>query len=247
TIDEGRQVVRAVRENKIVFQTGSQQRSSGRFRLACELVRNERIGKLQQITVWLPAGLRSGPFASSPVPQELNWDFWLGQAPQTEYVRQRCHGTFRFWYDYAGGEMTDWGAHHNDIALWALGLSGPVAVEARRLAEPIPGGYTAHSEFEVTFTYANGVKHTVNTTRDDNTGGGIVKENGQRNGIKFEGTNGWIWVNRAEIDASDPALLSTPLPAGAQRLEVSADHMRNFFDCVRSRKSPVAEAEAGHR
>ncbi len=100
TIDEGQRVVRAVRKSKIVFQTGTQQRSSARFRLACELVRNGRLGQLKQITVWLPAGLRDGPFSSKPVPPELNWDFWLGQAPKVDYVPQRCHQNFRFWYDY---------------------------------------------------------------------------------------------------------------------------------------------------
>jgi predicted dehydrogenase len=247
TIDEGHHVMDAVRQNKIVFQTGTQQRSSSRFRLACELVRNQRLGQLKQITVWLPAGLRDGPFSSKPVPEGLNWDFWLGQAPKVDYVPQRCHTNFRFWYDYAGGPMTDWGAHHNDIARWAVGLPGPVAIEGAPTVQPIPGGYTAFSEFELTFTYANGARHTVKTTRDDNIFGGVVNENGQRNGIKFEGTNGWIWVNRNEIDASDPALLSTPLPAGAQRLYASDDHMGNFFDCVRSRKLPAADVETGHR
>jgi predicted dehydrogenase len=211
------------------------------------LVRNQRLGQLKQITVWLPAGLRDGPFSSKPVPEGLNWDFWLGQAPKVDYVPQRCHTNFRFWYDYAGGPMTDWGAHHNDIARWAVGLPGPVAIEGAPTVQPIPGGYTAFSEFELTFTYANGARHTVKTTRDDNIFGGVVNENGQRNGIKFEGTNGWIWVNRNEIDASDPALLSTPLPAGAQRLYASDDHMGNFFDCVRSRKLPAADVETGHR
>jgi hypothetical protein len=99
----------------------------------------------------------------------------------------------------------------------------------------------------VTFTYANGVRQVVKTTRDDTIYGGVVKENGQRNGLKFEGTNGWIWVNRDEIEASDDALLSTPLPASAQRLYASDNHMGNFFDCVRSRKLPVADVETGHR
>ncbi len=247
TIDEGRHIVNAVRKNKIVFQTGTQQRSSGRFRLACELVRNERIGKLKQITVWLPAGLREGPFASKPVPEGLNWDFWQGQTHAVDYVPQRCHVNFRFWYDYSGGTMTDWGAHHNDIARWALGLDGPVSIEGTPLTQPIPGGYTAFSEYEVNYTYANGVRHTVKTTRDDSIYGSVVNENGQRNGIKFEGANGWIWVNRSEIQASDDSLLSTPLPAGAQRLKVSNDHMVNFLDCVRSRELPVADVEAGHR
>jgi predicted dehydrogenase len=247
TIDEGHHIISAVRKNKTVLQTGTQQRSSARFRLACELVRNQRLGQLKQITVWLPAGLRDGPFSPKAVPEGLNWDFWQGQAPKVDYVPQRCHTTFRFWYDYAGGPMTDWGAHHNDIARWAVGLAGPVRIEGRPLIEPIPGGYTAFSDSEVTFTYANGVRQTVRNTHDDTIFGGVVNENGQRNGIKFEGTGGWIWVNRDEIEASDEALLTTPLPAGAQRLYASSDHMRNFFECVRSRKLPVADVETGHR
>jgi len=229
------------------LQTGTQQRSSARFRLACELVRNQRLGRLLEITVWLPAGLREGPFASKPTPAELNWDFWQGQTPTVDYVPQRCHQTFRYWYDYSGGTMTDWGAHHNDIARWAVGLDGPVSIEGVPSTQPIPGGYTAFSEYEVTFTYANGVKHVAKTTRDDTIYGGVVNEKGQRNGIKFEGTNGWIWVNRDEIEASDDALLSTPLPASATRLYASDNHMGNFFDCVRSRKLPVADVETGHR
>jgi predicted dehydrogenase len=247
TIDEGHHVISAVRKNNIVFQTGTQQRSSARFRLACELVRNERIGKLKQITVWLPEGLRQGPFSSKPVPDGLNWDFWQGQTHTVDFVPQRCHQNFRFWYDYSGGTMTDWGAHHNDIARWALGLDGPVSIEGTPLTQPIPGGYTAFSDYEVNFTYANGVRHTVKTTPDDTIYGGVVNENGQHNGIKFEGANGWIWVNRAEIQASDDALLSTPLPAGALRLQVSNDHIPNFLDCVRSRQTPVADVETGHR
>jgi hypothetical protein len=95
--------------------------------------------------------------------------------------------------------------------------------------------------------YANGVRQTIKTTKDDSIFGGVVNENGQRNGIKFEGTNGWIWVNRGEITASDDSLLSTPLPAGAPRVRVSNNHMQNFFDCVRSRDLPVADVETGHR
>ena len=138
TIDEGKQLVKAVRKNQRVLQTGSQQRSDDRFRLACELVRNGRLGKLKQVTVWLPAGLREGPFKSEPVPANLNWDFWLGQAPKVDYVRQRCHTNFRFWYDYSGGGMTDWGAHHNDIALWAIGQPGPETVEGKPLVGSDP-------------------------------------------------------------------------------------------------------------
>jgi predicted dehydrogenase len=246
TVDEGKHMVKAIRKSGIVFQTGTQQRSSEKFRLACELVRNGRIGQLKQITVWLPAGLRAGPFSTSQVPPGLDWDFWLGQAPKVDYVKERCHANFRFWYEYSGGTMTDWGAHHNDIARWAVDQPGAVSVESEVLTQPIPGGYNAFSDYVIHYTYANGVIHTVRTTHDDSIYGAVVNEKGQRNGIKFEGANGWIWVNRAEIDASDEALISTPLPAGAQRLEVSNDHMRNFFDCVRSRKLPIADVEVGH-
>jgi hypothetical protein len=131
--------------------------------------------------------------------------------------------------------------------LWGIGLPGPSTAEATALAQPIPGGYTAISDYEVHFTYSNGVRHTVKATHDDNIFGGVVNENGQRNGLKFEGSNGWIWVNRNEIEANDEALINTPLPAGSQRLYVSNDHMTNFFDCVRSRKLPIAEVEVGHR
>jgi predicted dehydrogenase len=247
TIGEGKRVIKAVRKNKIVFQTGSQQRSDRRFRLACELVRNGRIGKLHTVTVYVPAGLTGGPFAARPVPPGLNWDFWLGQAPKVDYMKERCHSTFRWWFEYSGGPMTDWGAHHNDIARWAIGLDGPVAVEGKALTQPVAGGYNTPSEFEVTFTWANGVTHFVKTTKDDSPFGQILKPDGQRNGIKFEGTDGWLWVNRGDLSASDEAIYTTPLPDNATRLEVSTDHMGNFFDCVRSRKDPIAPVEVGHR
>ncbi len=247
TIDEGRRLVQAVRKSGIVLQTGTQQRSSQRFRLACELVRNERIGKLKEAKVWLPAGLREGPFATAAVPENLNWDFWQGQARTVDYVPERCHKTFRFWYDYSGGTMTDWGAHHNDIAYWAIGLLAPREVASRVLAQPIPGGYDTFSEYEVNYTYENGVRLSIATTRDDSIYGAKINADGQRNGIRFEGSNGWIWVNRDQIKASDPDLLKAPLPEHAVRLHVSSNHMENFFDCVRSRKAPICDVETGHR
>ncbi len=247
TIDEGKHVVKAVRDNGVVFQTGTQQRSDQKFRLACELVRNGRIGKLQQVNVFVPAGLREGPFTPVPVPPELNWDFWQGQARAVEYLRQRCHSTFRWWFDYSGGPVTDWGAHHNDIARWGIGQDGPESVEARVVTGPIPGGYETPSEFEAILTWAGGVRQVVKTTLDDTPFGGIVNEKGQRNGVKFQGTDGWIWVNRGDLAASDDKILYTPLPDNAVKLEVSGDHMGNFFKCVRSRKDPIAKVENGHR
>jgi predicted dehydrogenase len=250
TIDEGRHLVNEVKAGGIILQTGTQQRSDPRFRLACELVRNNRIGKLQRANVWLPAGKRGGPFKSVAVPAGLNWDFWQGQAPAYDYVPERCHVTFRFWYDYSGGTMTDWGAHHNDIAYWAIGLLAPSRVESEVLAQPVPGGYTTFSEYAVHYLYDNGVALNIHTTTDETIYGSAVdpkNANAQRNGIRFEGTGGWIWVNRDQITASDPKLLAEPLPDGAVRLYNSKNHMENFFDCVKSRKAPICDAETGHR
>ena len=247
TIDEGKHVVKAVRKNKIVFQTGTQQRSSKRFRLACELVRNGRLGTLKEVNVFVPAGIRGNHFQKVPVPAGFDYDYWLGQAPVEEYVTERCHTTFRWWFDYSGGPVTDWGAHHNDIARWAIGLDGPVGVEAQVVTPPLPDGYTTPSEFAATLTWANGVRQNVKTTTDDSPFGAIINENGQRNGVKFIGTDGWIWVNRDEISASDKQLLTAPLPDNAIKLEVSNDHMGNFFECVRSRRDPIASVENGHR
>src|SRR5262249_392297 len=148
-----------------------QQRSDARFRLACELVRNGRLGKIKTIETRIGDNPRSGPLPVRPVPDGLDWDFWLGQAPKVDYVQaqgskdkfqpSRCHYQFRWWYEYSGGKMTDWGAHHNDIAQWGLGMdnSGPVAVEAVG-EEPSkePNSYNCHPHFKVTYTYADGAK-----------------------------------------------------------------------------------------
>ncbi len=247
TVDEGRRVVDAVTAAGIVLQTGTQQRSSQRFRLAVELVRNGRLGALKHVTVWLPAGLRGGPFKTAPVPATLDWDYWLGQAPKVPYVPERCHGNFRFWYDYSGGTMTDWGAHHMDIAGWAIGLDAPERVEAEIFERPVQGGYTAFSDYAVRYAYTNGVTLEVRTTQADSIYGEVKDPEGQRNGIRFEGSDGWLWVNRGQVKASDPEILRTPLGELAERLPASRDHMGNFFDCVRSRALPICHAEVGHR
>jgi len=254
TIDEGKRLVKAVREHKTLFQVGSQQRSDKNFRLACELVRNGRLGKLQEMIVGLPTGPREGPFDPIAIPAEFDWDFYQGQTPKQDYVgirkvdiaggkemvsyQSKCsHWDFRWWYRFSGGQMTDWGAHHNDIAQWGNGteLSGPVEVEGKALVEMIPGGFDAAAEYEVHFKYANGV--TMKVT------------DGKRapNGVKFVGPEGWIFVARGKIEASKPELLQDPLPDNAVRLYKSDDHMRNFFECLRSRRAPIAEVEIGHR
>jgi predicted dehydrogenase len=247
TVDEGKRMVKAVRENRVVLQTGTQQRSHKLFRLACELVRNGRIGKLTKVTVFVPAGLRAGPFETTPPPAGFHWDLWLGQAPKVDYQKERTHGTFRWWYDYSGGPVTDWGAHHNDVARWAIGLDGPTEIQARATIDPIPGGYTTPPEFEATLTWGNGVTQIVKTTPDDSPYGVVLKPDGQRNGVRLEGTDGWIWVNRSAIEASDQALIDTPMENPAVKLAVSNDHMSNFFEAVRARTDPVSPVEAGHQ
>ncbi len=248
TIDEGKHVIKAVRDNNVVFQTGTQQRSDRRFRLACELVRNGRIGKLQTVEVFVPAGLKEGPFdAHQTVPPGIDWDKWLGQAPKVDYMKERCGNTFRWWWDYAGGPVTDWGAHHNDIARWAIGQNGPIGVEAHATVGPIEGGFTTCKEFEATLMWGGGVKQIVKTTTADSPFGGIIDKNGQRNGVRFTGSDGWIWVNRGDLSANKDEIYQTPLPDDALKLEVSGNHMGNFFDCVKSRKDPIARVEEGHR
>jgi len=249
TIDEGKRLVQAVKEKGTIFQVGSQQRSEGNFRLACELVRNGRIGQLQHIIVGLPTGPREGPFAPQPVPPELNWDYYLGPAPYMPYNGRNSHWNFRWWYCFSGGQMTDWGAHHNDIAQWGNGTerSGPVEVEGKSLVDMIPGGYDAAAKYRINFKYANGVTMTVvdeSTVTDQNVVGG-----GKRtpNGIQFLGTDGWIFVARGRTEASKPELLRDPLPDNSLRLYKSPGHMPNFFDCIRTRKPPICEAEIGHR
>ncbi len=243
TIDEGKALVKAVRKYERTLQVGSQQRSDDRFRLACELVRNGRLGKVAKVETWIGNNPKKGPFDSAPVPDGLDWDFWCGQTPLVDYVPERCHNTFRWWYEYSGGKMTDWGAHHNDIAQWGLGMdgSGPVRVVSKASpATQRPNSFNCHIDFEVTYTYAKNAGPVCDGTE--------LVCSSKENGIKFWGEGGdWIFVNRAKIEASDPKLLSEPLHADATRLYVSKNHMTNFLECVRDRQRPVCDVEVGHR
>src|SRR5439155_3791275 len=167
TVEEGKALVKVAKATKAIFQVGSQQRSDRRFRLACELVRNGRLGKIKTVETRIGANPTSPALPVVPIPKELDWDFWLGQTPKVDYVelqqgRQtytRCHYEFRWWYDYSGGKMTDWGAHHNDIAQWGLGMddSGPIAIEATGTPpSKDPNSYNCHPTFRIDYTYANG-------------------------------------------------------------------------------------------
>jgi predicted dehydrogenase len=238
TIDEGKRLVKTVRDTQRVVQVGSWQRSDRPFRVACELVLNGRIGKVQHVEVGLPTGPREGPFPKLPVPAGLNWDWYLGQAPLMDYNGHNCHGNFRWWYPFSGGQITDWGAHHFDIAQWGLGLdnSGPVEVQAKSFIEMIPGGYETASQYEINYRYANGV-----TMR-------AADEKRLPNGVKFIGSDGWIFVARGnKLEANKDELVQTPLPNDAKRLYNSRDHRSNLLECMRSRKDPICPVEVGHR
>jgi myo-inositol 2-dehydrogenase / D-chiro-inositol 1-dehydrogenase len=236
TIAEGQAMLRVAAATEPVFQTGSQQRSDARFRLACELVRNGRLGQIKTVEARIGANPKKGPFPTSPVLDGLDWNFWLGQTPEVDYVTERCHYEFRWWYEYSGGKVTDWGAHHNDIAQWALGTdeTGPVEVTSTS-DDPLkePNCYNCPPHFVITYTYANGVK--------------LLCMSDGENGVKFEGEKGWIFVSRGKIEASDPKIIEEPLPNDAVRLYVSNDHMKNFLECVRDRQKPICPLEVGYR
>ncbi len=237
TIDEGKHIVRTMKDTKRIFQTGSQQRSDAKFRMACELVRNGRLGKISRVKTQIPTAPTGGPFDVKPVPEGFDWDMWQGPTPFTDYIPERTHGTFRWWLEYSGGMITDWGAHHNDIAQWGLGMdgSGPLSVEAVGKPPEKTGKnyYNVFPSFDITYKYPGDI--TL-----------LCTDKGE-NGIQFEGEKGWIFVSRGVLRASDDKLLSDPLPSDAIKLYVSNDHMGNFLDGIRTRQQPICNAEVGHR
>lgn len=241
SIAEGRKLVQAVRRNNIILQVGSQQRSSVYFHKACELTRNQRIGKLHTIRVWLPEDQGTGDPSPMPVPKNLDYDFWLGPAPQAPFTEDRVHPQRSYnrpgWLQieqYCRGMITGWGSHMNDIAQWGNGTddTGPVEMSAK--AEfPDRGLFDVHTTFKAEGLYANGIK--------------LIQETGEPAGVRFEGDRGWIFVQRGEIQASDRDILREEIGGDEIKLYESGNHMRNFLECMRSRKDPVAPVEVGHR
>lgn len=245
TIEEGKRLVATARRYGAITQTGSQQRSDPAFRRACELVRNGKIGRIRRIdTVLHAVGHGEWKPVQTP-PPELNWDLYLGQAPYVDYCENRVHYQFRWFFDYSGGVMTDWGAHHNDIAQWALDMddSGPVYVDGRNAEFSDMGPHTVPLHFDVHYKYANGVElycHTDDQKYDDGTEFG--------NGVKFTGENGWIFVKRGNVlQASDPAILEWEPGENDVRLYNSPDHHDNWLDCIKSREKCICDFQIGHR
>ncbi|MCR4412780.1 MAG: Gfo/Idh/MocA family oxidoreductase [Thermoguttaceae bacterium] len=253
TVAEGQAMVRAVRKHGRILQTGSQFRSSPACRFCCELVRNGRIGKLRTIRTFLAWNNFTGPgpgWKPMPVPEGFDYERWLGPAPWAPYHADRCLYRFRFIFDYSGGQMTNFGAHSNDIAQWGNGtdLSGPVEVEGLEAEWP-PKGSLFNTALRSKFRarYANGVE--------------LICETGEpRMGARFEGSEGWVQFGFGGLKADPPSLLKTVLGPDAIRLDVSLpdrkedvygnylpDHVRNFLNSVKSRRDPIAPVEVGHR
>ncbi len=248
TVDEGKILRRVAQETGRVVQVGSWQRSDARFRLAVEMVRAGRIGKLKKVTCAEGPNPSGGPFPERPVPGHLNWDLWLGQAPKVPYVEERCHYTFRWWYEYAGGKVTDWGAHDIDIAQWAIN-EYPVEVEAKGTLPAIPNGYNVSTNFHAQVRYPSGVELEVGEAG--------------RSGVLFEGEEGRIFVNRATLDGTPVENLkdqpfpreqfklyefdNLERPERVGKLDAIVNHMGNFFDCIQSGKTPISDCESQHR
>jgi predicted dehydrogenase len=235
TIAEGRALVDEVKRYGAILQTGSHQRSSAHFRFACELVRNGRIGKVHTVLVTIPSNNRTcePTWTPEPVPEGFDYDLWLGPAPWEPYHHQRCHYQFRFIFDYGGGQMTNWGAHHIDIAQWGLGTDDTGPVEIAGEGEfPETGLFTTAKKVKCQAVYAGGVK--------------LVCRTGGSN-IRFIGSEGWVDVSREGLVCGPEQLKQEIIKPDEIHLYNSSDHVQNFLDCVKSRKEPIAPAEVGHR
>ncbi len=260
TIDEGRRICDVCEKTGRIVQIGTQQRSSRQFIQAIALIRAGRLGKLKKATCSIGGAPTSPEIPVANVPQSLDWNQWQGPVTDTNYRYKagpngetqswsRCHYEFRWWYEYSGGKLTDWGAHHVDIATWGLDktATGPVSVTPVKVVHPVefkdgypldPSRYNTATQFQILSTFADGVEIEI---RHD---GG--------NGILFEGTEGRIFVNRGRI-TGEPVeqLASSPLPEGAMEQAYKnrslVDHFRNFFEGVRDRKEPISDVFSHHR
>ena len=261
TIEEGRQMSDAVRKSGVVFQLGSQQRSANpwpQFKQACELVRNGRIGKLHTVNVGLPSDPAGGDTKEMPIPQNLNYDMWLGSTPYVYYTGDRVHsqidpnsrGGWLRCEQFGAGMITGWGVHHIDIAHWGMNteLTGPIEIEAT--AEfPKAGLWDVHGNYEVKSKYANGVTMIMNSNNP--------------NGIKFEGSDGWIFVTRGNVgvtasdptsgkvekafNASNPKILEAKIGPNEIHLYNSPEQHGNWLDSILSKKPTISPAEVAHR
>ena len=258
TVAEGRFLSDIVKKQGVILQVGTQQRSSPQFRIAAELVRNGRIGKIHTVKIGLP-GDPSGPEAAEmPIPKNLNYDMWLGSTPEVYYTEMRVHPQNDYgrpgWLrceQFGSGMITGWGQHHFESAAWGMDTeyTGPVSVEA--VAQfPKSGLWNVHGDFMVKAEYENGIT--------------MYTSGGYPNGIRYEGTDGWIFVSRGNyvasssdpvaqansakaLDASDPKILTSEIKGNEIHLYESDNQHGNWLDCIKSRKEPISPVEIGHR
>jgi len=237
SIAEGRALVETARRYGRVVQVGTQQRSSDQFRLACELARNGYLGKLQTIRVGDPRGYPGPQVRDVPVPEGLDYELWLGPAPWKPYSPERLEN-LKGWmltYDYTVGFQSGWGQHDIDIAQWGNGTdhTGPIEVEGHAVF-PADGLNDTAMTWHTEYLYANGVRLI------------FTSDNENPYGIRFEGTEGWVFVNRSGIWSQPESLVKVRFKSSDLRLYESRNHHQNFLDCVKTRQDPICPAEVGH-
>lgn len=245
TIDEGKQICKVVKETKKVCQVGTQQRSEygHHFLKAVVIARSGRLGDNLKALSSVGTAQKGGPFKESDPPAHLNWEMWLGQAPMTPYIKERTHYQFRWWQEYSGGQVTDWGVHHTDIAMWALGFdnTGPTTIEGTGEFNKEKDCYNVAHSFDAMMTFENG--HSINLTSG-------------KNELIIEGEKGKIRVNRGglsgkpieDIAASeeDTEWLNAEVKKLYRGMRMKG-HMQNFFDCIKSRELPISDVYTHHR
>jgi myo-inositol 2-dehydrogenase / D-chiro-inositol 1-dehydrogenase len=266
TIEEGKRIRAAATESGRVFQVGTQQRSNLGFLEAIAIVQSGMLGKKVNADVAIGSGEMGGPFQSAIVPSNLNWDMWVGPAAVTDYSPGRCKG-FRWYYDYSGGKLTDWGAHHIDIAQWAMGHghTGPVKVtpigqsrftsivpdnfdwQSYLVGEAaLPNGFHTATEFCIRLDFADGSMITVHDEYESED-----TKTKFSNGILFTGENGRIFVNRERLNGRPIEYMSRADRTSILQFVISlykgrwpGDHMSNFFECITDRSEPVSDVNS---
>jgi predicted dehydrogenase len=242
TIGEGKPMIAAARQYKRVVQTGTMQRSGVEFKLAVDLVQKGIVGKVHSVHVTLPSpnwiARAKSPVPNSAPPDGFDYDRWLGPAPFRPYNMNHVHYLFRFYWDYSGGQQTNFGAHHLDIAQWGLGMdeNGPTTIEGTAVYNP-DGWYETPDTTSIRYTYANGVVMTCQQKLD-------TKSSDQ--GTEFVGDKGSLFVYRGGIVANPPELLKDIEVPKIVNSHANASHVNNFLDCVKSREKPVADIAIGH-
>ncbi len=245
TIAEQQAIVKAVQKNKIIWQTGSWQRSQATFRKAAEIVRSGLIGKVTHVEVGLPSGHNdfagTGQFMTpSEPPPELDYETWIGPSKMEPYIRGRVHMNWRWNYNTGGGQLLDWIGHHCDIAHWGMDCdrSGPSEIEAHGDFPAADAAWNTCTKYRIELKYPQDITMVIAGGHDD------IKM-----GAKWIGTEGWVWVNRGGFDASNPEWKKGKNLAEELRkvkLYESPGHQRNFLDCIKTRKPTITPVETAH-